>query len=199
MILACGLTVLSSCQSNTEDKKVSEDQAISTPKPPGRLDSSQIIKENVLVDYIAAAKTIRQNPKNGVPFSKLDYDKLIAYDFAGSANTYPSVIDQKGNFVPVVMGQQYLSQEQADKILSALTNNSTYGEVTAACFEPHFALVLYKDNKKVTQINVCLDCNYLIAEIEIPAETHGFTESGRKAIIDLCKELNFRYGSLEKI
>ncbi|WP_152616714.1 hypothetical protein [Flavihumibacter solisilvae] len=163
------------------------------------MDSSQIIKENVLVDYIAAAKTIRQNPKNGVPFSKLDYDKLIAYDFAGSANTYPSVIDQKGNFVPVVMGQQYLSQEQADKILSALTNNSTYGEVTAACFEPHFALVLYKDNKKVTQINVCLDCNYLIAEIEIPAETHGFTESGRKAIIDLCKELNFRYGSLEKI
>ena len=61
----------------------------------------------------------------------------------------------------------------------------------------------------IHQINVCLDCNYLITDIAIPAETHkrvnegtdteyalnGFTESGKKAITDLCKELNFTYGT----
>ena len=175
------------------------------------VDTTKIIKEKVLLDYIATAKTVKANSQNGIPFSRLEYDKVIAYDFAGSEEPYPSVIDEKGKFVPVVLGQRFLTQEQSDIILSTLTKNSTYGEATAVCFKPHFALVLYKDNKKVNQINVCLDCNYLISDIEIPAETHkkvnkgtkdeyaiiGFTKSGKTAIIDLCEELNFHYGRIE--
>lgn len=123
------------------------------------------------------------------------------------ARAYPSVIDKHGKFVPVVLAQKALSQIQADKILLALTQKSTYGEGTAACFNPHFALVFYKNNKMINQINICLDCNYLIADIDIPAETHfkinkrtpdeyaltGFTKSGKTAIINLCKKLGFYY------
>ena len=97
-------------------------------------------------------------------------------------------------------------------LIDYLTSKSTYGEATAACFQPHFALVFYKDNKIINQINVCLDCNYLISDIAIPAETHkkvnagtkeeyaitGFTDKGKKAIIDLCKELIFTYRQEEK-
>ena len=56
----------------------------------------------------------------------------------------------------------------------------------------------------INQINICLDCNHLISDIAIPAETHkkvnegtkgeyaitGFTDKGKKAIRSLCKELN---------
>lgn len=198
------LTVLLlSNQTKAENKtsKVLEDK---TPPPPW-VDTTKTLKEPILLDYIVSAKTIKPNKQNGIPFNKLDYDKVIAYNFAGSEEPYPSVINEKGKFVPVVLGQQYLTQMQADKILSTFTSKATYGEATAACFQPHFALVLYKENKKISQINICLDCNYLISDIEIPAQTHkkvnagtkdeyaitGFTKSGKKAIIKLCKELNF--------
>lgn len=210
LLIAFGLTIFNSCQAKNENKDSVEksDQIISTPAPPGWVDTTKILKEKVLIDFVATAKIIKTNSKNGVPFDKLDYDKVIAYDFAGSEEPYPSVIDEKGKFVPVILGQQFLAQDQANKILSTLTSKSTYGEETAACFQPRFAIVFYKGNKKVNQINICLDCNYLISEIPIPAETHkkvnagtkeeyaltGFTNSGKKAIIDLCKELDFYYG-----
>lgn len=212
-ILLC-LTIFTSCQTTNKQNDTEEksDTIPKTPPPPEWVDTSKTLKEKTLIDYIILAKTVKPNLKNGQPFDKLDYDKVIAYDFAGSEEPYPAVIDRQGKFVPVVLGQQYLSQEQADKILSTLTSKSTYGEATAACFQPHFALVFYKDNKIINQINVCLDCNYLISDIAIPAETHkkvnagtkeeyaitGFTHKGKKAIIDLCKELNFTYRQEEK-
>ena len=214
MCLAFSLTTFTSCQTTTNNKDAENnaDNITSTPPPPEWVDTSKIIKEKVLLEYIDSAKNVRPNLKNGVPFDKLDYDKVIAYDFAGSEEPYPSVIDEKGKFVPVVLRQQFLTQKQADKILSTLTSKSTYGEATAACFQPHFALVFYKDKKMINQINVCLDCNYLISDIAIPAETHkkvnagtkdeyaitGFTKSGKKAIIDLCKQLHFTYGPTEE-
>ncbi len=212
--LAFSLATFTSCQTSTNHKETenNSDTILSTPPPPEWVNTSKTIKEKVLLDYIDSAKNVRPNLKNGVPFDKLDYDKIIAYDFAGSEEPYPSVIDEKGKFVPVVLGQQFVTQEQADKILSTLTSKSTYGEATAACFQPHLALVFYKDNMKINQINICLDCNYLISDITIPAETHrklnagtkneyaitGFTKSGKKAIIDLCKQLNFTYGPTEE-
>ncbi|HSN59357.1 MAG TPA: hypothetical protein VLR49_00370, partial [Ferruginibacter sp.] len=120
--IAFGLSIFSSCQAKTgnKDNVENSDQIISTSAPPGRVDTTKILKEKVLIDFIATAKTIKPNPKNGVPFDKLDYDKVIAYDFAGSEETYPGVIDEKGKFVPVVLGQQFLAQDQANKILSTL-------------------------------------------------------------------------------
>lgn len=199
---------LISCEKKAEikDKVAIEDKSILPPKKPS-IDYSKSLKEDVLLDYTTKASTIQPNYKNGVPFDKLDYDKIIAYDFEGSEEPYPSVIDKQGNFVPTILAQKALSQIQADKILSTLTKKSTYGEGTAACFIPHFALVFYRNNKKVNQINICLDCNYLISEINIPAEKHlkvnrgteeeyaliGFTKSGKSEIIKLCKELKFYY------
>jgi len=209
LFIAFSLTMFSSCQTNTENKDRVEngDKIILTPPAPEWVDTSKTLKEKILIDFIAIAKTVKPNLKNGAPFDKLNYDKVIAYDFEGSEEPYPGVIDEKGKFVPVVLGQQFLSQKQADKILSTLASRSSFGEATAACFRPHFALVFYKDNKMLNQINICLDCNYLISDIAIPAETHkkvnagskdeyaitGFTTSGKKAIIDLCKQLNFYY------
>lgn len=198
-----------SCQRSTKQNSTekAKDSIVYTPLSR-RIDTTKVLKDSSLNQYIISAKSIHPNQKNGKPFDKLNYDKLVAYDFEGSEEPYPAVIDKQGKFVPVILRQQCLSQEQADKILSTLTKKSTYGEATAACFQPHFALVFYKDHKPINQINICLDCNYLVSDIEIPAETHkkinagtkdeypitGFTDIGKKAIIDLCKELDFTYG-----
>lgn len=207
------INFFSACQTTTKQHTAEKgsDSDTTTPPPPTRLVNNKTLNPNTLFDYINSAKTVVPNEKNGPPFDKLKYDKVIAYDYEGSEEGYPAVIDRYGLFVPVILAQQYLTQAQADKILSTLTKKSTYGEGTAACFQPHFALVFYKDNKMINQINVCLDCNYLISDIAIPAETHkkvnegkedeyaltGFTDQGKKAIIDLCKELHFTYGDKE--
>lgn len=214
LYLVLYLTIIVSCQTTTKqnDTEIKADTIQSTARPSSWVDTSKTLKEKTLNDYIFSAKTVIPNLKNGQPFDKLGYDKIIAYDFAGSEEPYFSVINSQGKFVPVVLGQQFLSQVQADKILSTLASKLTYGEATAACFQPHFALVLYKNNKMTNQISICLDCNYLISDLVIPAETHkkvnegtkneyaitGFTEKGKKAIIDLCKELNFTYGQEDK-
>ncbi|WP_131797332.1 hypothetical protein [Chryseobacterium kwangjuense] len=191
-----------SCQKKAELKKSAE------VHPPLYSKISNALKEKVLVNYIQTADIIKPHIKNGVPFHKLDYDKIIAYDFAGDEETYPNAIDKKGRFVPVIIKQQFLTQKQADQILSALSKNSSYGESSAACFQPHLGLVFFKGTQKVNQISICLNCNSSITEIDIPARTHrvfnkgrdneysfsGFTSAGKSAIINLCKNINFYYG-----
>lgn len=208
LIVFVSAIVLVSCEKKIEKKEKIEiiDKTI-PPKKSVAIENSKNLKEKVLLDYIITAPNVLPNPKNGIPFDKLNYDKIIAYDFQGSEEPYPNVIDKHRKFVPVIIAQKALSQIQADKILSTLAKKSTYGEGTAACFNPHFALVFYKNNKPINQISICLDCNYLIADLDIPAETHrkidkgtaneytliGFRKSGKATIISLCKELNFYY------
>jgi len=193
-----------SCKKQTENPKSISEKKIEISPP---LDSA--LKEKALNDYIQTADIIKPNVKNGVPFNTLDYDKIIAYDFAGDEETYPSAVDKKGKFVPVILKQQFLTQKQADQILSALAKNSSYGESSAACFQPHLGLVFFKGIKKINQISICLSCNASITETSIPARTHkvfnkgtdneysfsGFTPSGKKAITNLCKEIHFYYGN----
>lgn len=210
LFVVFSIVIINACQSKDIQKETiaKSDSSSQTIPPPVEDISGKTLSEKILLDYVVSAKSVKPNSKNGIPFNQLDYDKVIAYDFEGSEEPYAAVIDRNEKFVPVVLAQQYLTQEQADKILSGLASESTYGETTAACFQPHFALVLFKNGKKVNQINVCLDCNYQISDLEIPAETFhkinegkedefpltGYTNKGKKAIIDLCKELNFTYG-----
>lgn len=208
LLIIGAITLSFSRQTKMETKNnVSDEQRDTLPHSP--FDSLPYLDEKALLDYIQITPIIQPKVSNGAPFDKLDYNKIIAYDFEGEEEAYPNVIDErKGKFVPVILRQQFLTQKQADNILSTLTKSSAYGETTAACFQPHFALVFFKDDKKVNQISVCLDCNYLESEIAIPAQTYkkvnkgtkeeyaliGFSKTGRKAIIDLCTELKFTYG-----
>lgn len=202
------LFLVFSCRTNTKNPKIS----IRNDSPAARIDTStkrerKYLKETDLLAYIGTAGTVKPKRSIGAPFDTLDYDKLIAYDFEGNEEPYGSIVDKKKKFVPVVLRQQYLKQKQTDQILALLSRKSTYGESSAFCFEPHFALLFFKDSKIVNKIDVCLGCNYLIADMKIPAEnTHkakngdyyilqGFSISGRKGIIDLCKELNFYYAN----
>ncbi|WP_428067845.1 hypothetical protein [Chryseobacterium gambrini] len=206
-IIFGSVILFSSCKKNTDNTKI-----------PSKKDSVQIVSDipkikgisrTELMDYVKSSPSIKPNQNNGIPFSTLDYDKIIAYDFRGDEEMYDAPIDKQGNFIPIIEKQQFLSQEQADKILKALAKKSSYGEASAACFNPHLGLVFFKGNKKVNQMSICLDCNGSISEIDIPARRHrvfnkgtddeysftGFTPKGKAAIIALCKELTFYYKS----
>lgn len=206
-ILFGSVILLVSCHKNVEVVK-------ETPK----VDSTQFVEqvkgisEKDLLNYVQSAPKILPNKNNGEPFKSLDYDKIIAYDFNGDEKMYDAAINDKGKFIPIIEKQKTLTQNQADKILKALSKNKSYGEAGAACFEPHLGIVFFKNNKKVNQMSICLDCNGSTTEIAIPARTHrvfnkgteneysftGFTPYGRNAVKELCKELGFYYKDFGK-
>lgn len=195
--------ILFACQS-TKKSVISVEKDIPTLSEQRK---NEFINHHALSKYVESAPTVIPNNTLGSPFDTLKYDKVIAYDFDGRHEKY-YVIEKYGWFVNTISKQQYLTQKQTDKLVKALTNKSSYGESTAACFEPHFAVVFFKNNKMVNQVNVCLDCNYLMSTIEIPAQSaktivmdsisypmNGFSKKGVKAVTSLCKELNFLYGT----
>lgn len=160
-----------------------------------------------LFNFLKNTKGIKEKFPYSVPFDTLKFDKVIAYDFDGREENMNVINYKTGRFTSVILRQKELNVKQINYLIDFLTNNKTYGGNTAACFEPHLGIVFYKEDKKVFEVDICLDCNYLISTVEIPAtkqmkqhkdgtsyELKGFSEMGKQNIIHLSKQLNLDYG-----
>lgn len=126
-------------------------------------------------------------------FNTLEYDKVVAYEYEQSGprgfNEVVHKYSKSKREIPIGIRLNFLSDKNKaklpvgikirgntiirnmknlsmteindfDKIVSSLT---TYGGVIDECFNPHFAVVCYKDQNPSLIIEVCLECNYLIA------------------------------------
>lgn len=166
-----------------------------------------IIREDRAELFPKKAKEINVNKKANRPFNKLDYNKVIAYDYEGGKGKGVVNIISNDKLAPTVRQQKELTQEQIDYVTNFLGDNSTYGSGIASCFDPHLGLVFYKDSKIVAHISICLECNHLSSSVKIPAEevrkikigddyeypAKGFSKSGRRKINFLCRQLNFSH------
>jgi hypothetical protein len=201
--------VLTGC-SNT-DNKTNATTTIGTtkgqtPTPPKR-HSVATIKNDSTTLFISQAKEINVSKKANRPFNKLDFNKVIAYDYAGGKGEGVIDIITDGKLAQTVIQQKELTQEEVDGLTNYLGANSTYGGNKAFCFDPHLGIVFYKGNKVVAHLSICLECNYLSSSIKIPAKevkkikigddyeypAEGFSKLGRQKINSLCKQLNFSH------
>ena len=176
---------------------------------PSKRDWKKYLSQKQLSDYIDSAATITRSNTTLLPFKNLQYNKVIAYDYEGNEEPFGSITSKDGKFIPVVLKQKSLNQKQTEQLIRILTDQKTYGKGTAACFNPHMAVVFYDGKKIVFKADICFGCNYLIPSKEIPAMHHkkitfddgtfyyavGFTETGKKKIKDLAKAFNFFYGN----
>lgn len=198
-----------SCKRSTDINQLhrSEKDSLTIKNNLDKSVQKKYLGEQELVDYALKAPSILSIPKLNTPFDTLQFDKVIAYDFEGNEEPYPSSI-KHGHYAPVILKQQYLNKEQVTFLLTSLTNTSTYGGTTFACFTPHLSLVFYNNDKIVNVIDICLDCNYLISRNIMLSATefhkvnsgtkdeyplNGFSNDGKQAITTLCKELGFYY------
>ena len=114
--------------------------------------------------------------QNNNPFQSLDYDKVVAYEFNGNGGR---TIDVILNSMPSKLDSTVeLNDHQVKRIEGLLCKRSTYGNSTAACFDPHFALVYYLDEKIVAQIDICLMCNFLVSTLNIPVTNENKFDKG---------------------
>ncbi|MBL7911088.1 MAG: hypothetical protein JNJ41_08560 [Bacteroidia bacterium] len=142
------------------------------------------------------------------PFDTLKYDKVIAYDYNGSPEMQIVIEEKVMPLKERMFKQAELTKEQINKLNKTLGDTKSYGGGTAACFDPHFGVVFFKENKIVGHISICMGCNFLESTPDIPAENshktdlcdecyaRGFSKFGRKNISALVKELKFSHGEL---
>ena len=208
------MLILCSCNNTNQEIGEASKVAVATERVGEGQGTIMYLSQAQLTEYVLQSKTIEITSAYTYPFDTLQFDKVIAYDFDGSEQPYPSVINQRnGKFVPVISRQQELKAEQIDFLIDFLTDNSTYGEPTAACFYPHLGIVFYQGNERKYVVDICLDCNYLRSTTEIPATQHkkmkfddgtsyglqGFSGKGKEKIIQLSKRLGLAYGAVEHI
>uniref|UniRef100_UPI0040499DDA hypothetical protein n=1 Tax=Flavobacterium sp. TaxID=239 RepID=UPI0040499DDA len=137
------------------------------------------------------------------PFQHLKFDKVVAFEYDGEGGLLiENCLGQKDE---KIKQKRTLTAIQIQKITTILTSNTSYGNTTMSCFDPHFALVYYLKNEIVGTISICLDCNYLISSEKIPATelkmisisedyaypANGFSKTARKEIHDFCNEIGF--------
>jgi hypothetical protein len=138
--------------------------------------------------------------KEGKIFPGFSFTKVIAYDYDGSDRG--DLIIEKGKIHHSVKKQIELNSEQSKLLLEILNDSLSYGEDVTRCFKPHLGLIFF-DEKDIpkAQISICFLCNQhnvfpLIAAQESvrnahPKQFHGYSDSGRKKLIEFCQSLGF--------
>ena len=123
-------------------------------------------------------------------FDRLDYDIALAYDYNGEGGD--DIIDADGRLANRIYKSTELTSTQVKRITDIFCSKETYDKnvPVAACFDPHFGVVLYKADTVVAFVSVCLDCNYLHSSIEI-SEATAFSQRGTRNIIEFEKNIGF--------
>ena len=155
------------------------------------------------------------------PLDTLQFDQIIAYTVNYDAEKKMRTRDQMESGIveyrfdePYASAKTILSKKQSSRLIALLSDTATYGQTRADCFEPRMALQFLKNGKDVFRILICEDCNYLESTVPLPAAERkyyeisyedegevkvfrryqrGFSDQGKLAISELCKELKLAY------
>jgi hypothetical protein len=122
-------------------------------------------------------KVYAQNNNN--PFAAMEYDSIVIYDFnpQGESVEQSSIIAKKNKLVTTIKNRKTLTHTESSELTDILGLASSYGETTAACYEPHLGIVYYKKGKVLAHLTICMDCNRLVSSMDIPNQKQGRQES----------------------
>lgn len=115
------------------------------------------------------------------PFLNLQFDKVVFYDFEDIAEKGSLIVDNNGKYLQSIIKQVQLDRVTINKLNVKLGDKQSYGNGTAACFDPHCGFVYFLKGKPVGQITICLGCNRLYSSIDIPAQKQGKQGKGKDA------------------
>ena len=114
-------------------------------------------------------------------FLNLKFDKVVFYDFEDVGEKGLLIVDNNGKFLQNVIKQVQLTTTTIKKLNFKLSDKKSFGNGTAACFDPHCGFVYFLKGKPVGQITICLGCNRLYSSIDIPAQKQGKQGQGKDA------------------
>ncbi|MCP4459811.1 MAG: hypothetical protein GY816_17585 [Cytophagales bacterium] len=146
------------------------------------------------------------------PYASLSYDSLVIYDFeyldysVKPRKRIMSIIDENGKLPNTIKKSVRLPAKEAKELSDKIGLKSSYGQITAACFDPHFGMVYYENGKPKEHVTICLTCNFPRSSLEIPTRDQGgekmdngemyytlegFSKSFRQYLNDIKKKYDF--------
>jgi hypothetical protein len=138
---------------------------------------------------------IKESQNSVSLFSKIDFDKAVACDFAGNTNI--PLLDSSGQVANTVTKQVILDTNHLKEFSLILMDSKTFGDMPPIDFYPHFGIVFYKKDKIIASLEASLVCSNLYATFDIPEKSKrkytddGLTELGKERIYAFCKKLGF--------
>lgn len=121
------------------------------------------------------------NAQQANPFLNLRYDRVVFYDFESIGEKGAQIFDSKGHALQNIIKKVELNSQTVSALNTRLRDRKSFGAATAFCFDPHCGFVYFYKGKIVSQILVCLECNRLGSDIDIPAQNQGKQNSGKDA------------------
>lgn len=106
------------------------------------------------------------------PYLTLDYDSLVIYDY-GDGFEKEGNIGKTGDvyyFKKTPAKKAKLTASEANVFSYKIGDKSSYGSVAAACFNPHFAALYYKNGKAIANIEICVGCNIAESSLKLTAQ-----------------------------
>jgi len=145
------------------------------------------------------------------PYATLTYDSLVIYDFeyldysVNPRKRILSIIDENGDLPNTIKKLVRLPSPEAQELSEKIGLQSSYGQLTAACFDPHFGMVYYENGKAKEFVTICLSCNFPRSSLNIPVRNQGgekmdngemyYTKTGfSKAFRKYLNEIKIKYG-----
>jgi len=135
----------------------------------------------IILILLIATLGLQVNGQTKNPFQLLKFDKVVLYDYEPNGED-PSLVDNKGGLLKTVKikKQVQLDSVTAKTLNSKIGERQSYGQVTAMCFVPHLGIVYYLKGKIVRHALVCMSCNALRADVDIPAQHQNKQGTGNK-------------------
>ncbi len=131
--------------------------------------------------FILLISSLSVNGQVKNPFLQLKFDKVIFYDFKDIGEKGSLIVDNVGKPIQNIIKQVRLDTVTIKKLNIKLGDKKSYGNVTASCFDPHCGFVYFLNGKPVGQITICISCNRLYSNLDIPAKKQGKQGEGKDA------------------
>lgn len=155
------------------------------------------MKYTLLILFLLPAQALAQTA-----FDSLVYDRIMVYEFRGEAGR--GILHCLEKEPARIMKRMPIAETQWAKLSKLLHAAESYGAYTASCFDPHHALVFYREAEAVASIDICFTCNYLRSSLPTPAldaihenytgeeaPQHGFRRKARNEIKLLFRKWGF--------
>jgi hypothetical protein len=199
-------SVFAGCSNNKSQSKLvidTTEHISKNPKSSIKAITSFILRDS-LISFLNRCKIVSVNKQASIPFNKLKYNKVIAYNYDGVDGEHVFRIVENNKLILKIKQQRQLNQKQVDDLTNWLGAISTYGGTYAFCFEPNLGIVFYYNNKIAANISISTGCNFLDSSVPISATkaktieiskdhkypAKGFSKIGNERLISLAKDLN---------
>ncbi len=104
--------------------------------------------------------------------------KVVSYNYALKRNIrgnhISSIQNGDGLDSTTVLPGRTLNKTELGDMMALFNDTSLYGGDVGACFDPRWAFVFYgKGDKILATIDICMECNYLYADFDLPNDVLG--------------------------